>query len=103
MSENMRIINHSILTTKEQKEVVIYYEGKPLVAYENETVAATLLAYGVRVFRYTSKKKEPRGIYCANGQCSDCMMIINGVPSVRTCVTYVEEGMTVERQHGLGK
>ena len=29
-------------------------------------------------------------------------MIVNGVPNTRTCVTPVEEGMTVETQYGLG-
>ena len=31
------------------------------------------------------------------------MMIVNGVPNTRTCVTMVEDGMKVETQHGLGR
>jgi hypothetical protein len=29
-------------------------------------------------------------------------MIVNGIPNVRTCVTFIEEGMRVETQEGLG-
>ena len=35
------------------------------------------------------------------GRCSDCMMIVDGQPNVRTCVTLVKDGMRVEVQHGL--
>lgn len=29
------------------------------------------------------------------------MMIVDGVPNTRTCVTLVRDGMQVETQHGL--
>ena len=54
------------------------------------------------VYRYTHKKREPRGIFCGIGQCTDCVMKVNGVPNVRTCITPVEEGMIIETQYGLG-
>ena len=38
-----------------------------------------------------------------NGQCTDCVMVVNGRPNVRTCVTRVEAGMRVETQRGLGE
>ena len=31
------------------------------------------------------------------------MMTVNGVPNIRTCITPVEDGMTVETQDGLGE
>ena len=30
------------------------------------------------------------------------MMVVNGVPNVRTCITPVEDGMTVDTQDGYG-
>ena len=57
---------------------------------------------GIRSFRLTAKKKEKRGIFCAIGRCTDCMMIVDGVPNTRTCVTRVREGMKVRTQEGLG-
>ena len=31
------------------------------------------------------------------------MMIVNGRPNVRTCVTFVEDGMQLEPQFGYGR
>jgi sarcosine oxidase subunit alpha len=30
------------------------------------------------------------------------MMIVDGIPNVRTCVTPVKEGMKIETQYGRG-
>jgi predicted molibdopterin-dependent oxidoreductase YjgC len=98
----MRIIEHPILPDDEKKPVTIYYNGKPLEAMEGEPVAAALMAAGIRSMRTTAKLHEPRGIFCAIGRCTDCMMVVDGVPNTRTCVTYVYDGMRVERQDGLG-
>ena len=70
-------------------------------AREGEPIAMALAAAGIRVFRTTEKLHEPRGVYCSMGRCSDCMMIVDGQPNVRTCVTLVKDGMRVEVQHGL--
>ena len=35
------------------------------------------------------------------GRCTDCMMIVDGEPNVRTCITPVRDGMRVQVQHGL--
>jgi len=31
------------------------------------------------------------------------MMVVDGVPNVRTCVTPVKAGMKIQTQHGLGE
>jgi predicted molibdopterin-dependent oxidoreductase YjgC len=77
--------------------------GKKLTAKRGEMIAAALLANGIRIHRYTAKNHEPRGIYCGIGQCTDCVMTVNGNPNVRTCVTPVEDGMVIETQQGYGK
>ena len=59
-----------------------------------------LKAAGVLVHRYTEKKHSPRGVFCAIGRCTDCVMIVNGEPNIRTCVTPLKEGMTVDTQYG---
>jgi aerobic-type carbon monoxide dehydrogenase small subunit (CoxS/CutS family) len=60
------------------------------------------LAHGRRIFRYTKKHHETRGLFCGIGQCTDCVMEVDGVPNVRTCVTPVREGMIVVTQRGSG-
>ena len=102
MSENLRVTSHPVLGPEpEAKTVTIYFEGRPIEAREGESIAAALTAAGIRVFRTTEKRHEPRGVYCAMGRCSDCMMIVDGQPNVRTCVTSVMDGMNVETQRGL--
>lgn len=99
-----RIINHPILGKMDKKkEVFIQVDGKKIPAYEGEPIAASLAAAGIKVFRFTSNRDEPRGIFCAIGRCTDCVMTVNGEPNVRTCVTPVEAGMKVETRRGLGK
>ena len=99
----MRVINHSILGKDERKKKVnIYLDDKPILAIEGDTILAALLVQGIRINRITKKRKEPRGLYCGIGRCTDCVMIVNSIPNVRTCVTFVEEGMRVETQEGLG-
>lgn len=101
---NRRVENHPILgKARHGKRVTIYFNGKPISAYEGEPIAASLIAAGIKVFRYTSKYNEPRGIFCAIGQCTDCVMTVDGVPNVRTCITPVKEGMRIKTQKGLGK
>lgn len=53
---------------------------------------------GVRVLSHSPKYGRPRGISCARGQCTSCLMRVDGVPNIRTCETEVRDGMTVERQ-----
>ena len=79
------------------------FDGRTLTAHEGETVAAALTANGVRVFRRTAKRGEPRGLFCGIGQCTDCIMEIDGVPNQRTCMTLVRAGMRVNTQRGHGK
>jgi predicted molibdopterin-dependent oxidoreductase YjgC len=100
----MRVEHHPILGDLEnQREVVIYFDGKPLTAREEEPVAAALLGAGFRVFRKTKKRGESRGLFCAIGRCTDCMMVVDGIPNVRTCITPVRKGMDVRTQYGLGE
>ena len=99
---NNRIIEHPILNKIEDKEMVtIEVDGKKIKAKRGEMIIAALLANNIRINRYTLKKKEPRGIFCGIGQCTDCVMVVNGKPNVRTCITPVEDGMIIETQYGV--
>ena len=101
-----RIKHHPILGDLEDNKeemVTIYVDGIPLHVRKGEMIAAALMAHGIRVFRKTIKYKNPRGIFCGIGRCTDCVMTVNGIPNVRTCVTPVEDGMKVETQEGSGK
>lgn len=98
----MRIEEHPILGNYEKGELVTFtLDGQELQGYEGEPVAAALRAAGVMVHRYTLKNHEPRGVFCAIGRCTDCVMIIDGQPNVRTCVTPLKAGMKIQTQYGV--
>ncbi len=98
-----RIVRHSILGDLEPaEEVTIFFDGRSIRARKGEPIMSALVAAGVDIFRYT-KKGSPRRMFCGIGRCTDCVMIVDGVPGVRTCVTDVREGMRIERQKGVGR
>jgi hypothetical protein len=41
-------------------------------------------------------------MFCAIGRCTDCIMVVNGQPNIRTCVEPLQSGMVVETQRGKG-
>ena len=89
--------------TKPRQKITLMVDGKPLEAFAGEPIAAALIAAGFRVFRHTTKRNEPRGLFCALGRCTDCVMTVDGRPNVRTCVTPARDGMVIESQSGLGR
>ena len=97
-----RIEEHPILGKQEKGRVVTFsFDGKELQGYEGEPIAAALKAAGIKIHRYTKKEHKPRGIFCAIGRCTDCVMVVDGVPNVRTCITPLREGMDVRTQYGV--
>ena len=100
----MRVADHPILgKAPDQQGIKLIVDGRTVSALEGETIAASLLSAAIRVFRRTPRTHEPRGVFCGIGRCTDCVMTVNGVPNVRTCVTLAEDGMIIETQEGLGK
>ena len=97
-----RIKEHPILGELEKgRPVKFSFDGKEYEGFEGEPIAAALKAAGVMVHRYTKKEHKPRGIFCAIGRCTDCVMVVDGVPNVRTCITPLKEGMIVKTQYGV--
>src|SRR3982751_5731688 len=80
--------------------VEIVLDGVPVEAFVGETVAAVLLAGGDIATR-TTVGGAPRGIFCGIGVCFDCLVVVDGVPNTRACMTAVRDGMQVARQDGL--
>ena len=98
----MRIEEHPILGTYQKGKTVTFpLDGKEMQGCEGEPIAAALKAAGVMVHRHTLKNDAPRGIFCAIGRCTDCVMIVDGQPNVRTCVTPLHAGMKVQTQYGV--
>lgn len=98
----MRIEKHPIIGSYEKGPLVTFTcDGRELSGYEGEPIAAALKAAGLMIHRYTAKQHKPRGIFCAIGRCTDCVMIVDGKPNIRTCVTALKAGMKVQTQYGI--
>ncbi|MDI7258802.1 MAG: (2Fe-2S)-binding protein [Thermodesulfobacteriota bacterium] len=99
--DRWRVKDHPILGKRDTgRKVTISVDGKEMQAFEEEPIAAALMANGIRVFRKTRKRGEPRGVFCAIGRCTDCIMTVDGVPNVRTCMALVKEGMQIKSERG---
>ncbi len=95
-----RIKEHPILPVPERGSVPFFWNGNKLFAQEGEVISSALFAGGIKIFGHHHKDGSAQGIYCANGQCSKCMVIANGVP-VKSCMTEVIKNMQVKSVEGL--
>lgn len=95
-----RITEHPVLEFDHSREVEFTFEGQQLKGVENEPIAAALHANGIR--RLRDHHGRPRGLFCAIGNCSSCLMEVDGVPNVRICVEPLKAGMVVRLQTGSG-
>jgi sarcosine oxidase, subunit alpha len=98
--EKYRITQHPILPIPERRPIEFYWQEQKLNAYEGETIASALFANGIRIFGHHPKDGSPQGIFCANGQCAQCMVLAGPVP-VKACVELVAPGMKVNPVEGL--
>ena len=77
-----------------------FFNGQEVEAREGETIAMALYAAGIRDLSKSQKFHRPRGLFCAIGKCSSCLLTVDGIPNVRTCIIPVKEGMRVEASEG---
>jgi len=77
------------------------FEGQVIAAYPGQSVAAALIAAGIRSWRI-DESGHHKGALCCIGYCFECRCRIDGEADRRACLTEAREGMRVERQIGLG-
>jgi sarcosine oxidase subunit alpha len=99
----VRIRTHPIIDFKQRKELPFYFQKKKIVGEDGDTIASALHAAGVRTLTTSLKYESPRGFFCGIGKCSSCLMRVNGVPNVRTCIAPLKEGIQVEMQKKLAE
>jgi len=95
-----RVNSHPILEIPETNTIQFLWLNKPLEAKEGETIASALIANGVDIFGHHPKDNAPLGLFCANGQCSQCMVLVDGKP-IKSCMTKVKNGMSIMPAEGL--
>jgi sarcosine oxidase subunit alpha len=96
-----RIDRHPVLAVDGgAPSVPFYYNGKRLLAKSGEVISSALFAHGVEVFGHHAKDASPQGIFCANGQCAQCMVVADGIP-VKACMTRVRPEMKIAACDGI--
>ena len=95
-----RIAQHPILKTPETELLEFKWNTQSLTAKAGETISSALIANGINIFGHHPKDGAPLGLFCANGQCSQCMVLVDGKP-IKACMTKVAQGMSVMPLDGL--
>jgi len=96
-----RITNHPILSNEKTLQLIHFtFNGKKLMAKKGEMISSALFANNIHIFGHHVKDNSPQGMFCANGQCSQCLVLADKIP-VKSCVTPVNEGMEVRSLDGL--
>jgi NADPH-dependent 2,4-dienoyl-CoA reductase/sulfur reductase-like enzyme/Fe-S-cluster-containing hydrogenase component 2 len=95
-----RITKHPILDIPEKTPVSFTWNGKKLTGFGGEMISSALFASGIHIFGHHHKDNSPQGIFCANGQCSQCMVMVDGLP-VKSCMTPLQDNMVVASVEGL--
>ncbi len=107
-NENLRIHDHPILSCRSSDgsdpstslDATIFWNRAPFSARTGEMLSSALFAHRIRTFGHHHRDGAPQGIYCANGQCAQCLVIVDGKP-VKACMTPVRNGMQVQPVDGL--
>ncbi len=84
-----------------QRRIPFFYKKRTCYGVKGDTIATALYASGVRIFGRSLKYHRPRGLYSMDGECSNTMMTVDGVPNVRTETTLLREDMVIEEQNVL--
>src|SRR5215475_11808095 len=93
-----RMITSAAGLDREKRTVRISLDGQAVEAHPGDTVAAALLRAGITTFTRSIKYHRPRGPFCLQGSCGQCLMRVDGVPSLPACRVPAVEGMRCERQ-----
>ncbi len=91
-----RLSEHRGELIDRNREIAFWWDGEPHTGYAGDTIASALYAEGVRVFSRSFKYHRPRGLLCCSGQCPNCLVAVDGEPSVRACMTPIHGGMRVD-------
>jgi len=78
-----------------------HFQDKLIEAKDGDTIAAALYRDGRRIFSRSFKYHRPRGLLCVSGKCPNCLMNVDGIPNVRTCITPVRDDMKVKPQNAF--
>ncbi|MFO8084533.1 MAG: 2Fe-2S iron-sulfur cluster-binding protein [Desulfobacterales bacterium] len=85
-----------------EKTLSINFGKKQCRGVEGDTIATALYSSDVRIFGRSLKYHRPRGLYSLDGECSNTLMAVDGIPNVRAENTPAKNDMNVKAQNVFG-
>ncbi len=79
--------------------LTFHFDGRTIQAHPGDTIGSALHAAGIRTLSRSFKYHRPRGLFCVSGNCPNCLVEVDGEPTVRSCMTPVRHGMEVRGQN----
>jgi hypothetical protein len=93
---------YRLVRARPEPEFEISVDGVPVPVVPGQTVGAAMHGAGIRSWRTTRFGGRPRGLFCGIGVCFDCLVTVNGSPSLRACLTEARPGDLVTTGHDAG-
>ncbi|MCK4836691.1 MAG: (2Fe-2S)-binding protein [Candidatus Aminicenantes bacterium] len=79
-----------------KEKLTLIVNGKEIEAYRGESLLAALMAAGYKNLKKSPVRGEPRGALCGMGVCFECLVSINGIPNLRSCLVEVEDNLEIK-------
>jgi D-hydroxyproline dehydrogenase subunit gamma len=84
------------------EKVAFTFDGARLMGHLGESVAAALLANGIRFLRTARRDRAARGVFCLMGTCQECVVEIDGHP-IESCRATVSAGLRVTSRRSVAE
>jgi NADPH-dependent 2,4-dienoyl-CoA reductase/sulfur reductase-like enzyme/NAD-dependent dihydropyrimidine dehydrogenase PreA subunit/bacterioferritin-associated ferredoxin len=97
---DFRLKEHPVIRIPERQHVEFSFNGRRLTGIPGEAISSALFANGIRIFGSHHRDGSPQGIFCANGQCAQCLVLADGVP-VKSCMEPLRPDMSIVSCEGL--
>ena len=97
-----RLKNLPTLRVNPDVKIPFTYRAKRYNGMAGDSIATALYANGIRIFSRSLKYHRPRGLYSLNGECSNCLMEVDGIPNTQAETTPLKAGMSVKPQNVVG-
>ncbi len=75
------------------------FDGRPIAAAPGETLAQALSHREVPILQRSIRYHRPRAPFCGIGQCTGCLVRVNGVPNVRACRWVPSDGDVIRTEN----
>ncbi|MFF5246915.1 (2Fe-2S)-binding protein [Streptosporangium sp. NPDC000095] len=83
---------YRLVGARPEPEFEISVDGVPVPVIPGQSLGAAMHGAGIRSWRTTRFAGRARGLFCGIGVCFDCLVTVNGTPSLRACLTEALPG-----------